>query len=303
MRRTTRQAPDKTSGDFSEIRHLARRILSPANYFAGVGRPEGKLPGNVLCFARHRGSAVSGVPTHHHRCVLLVAARGSGRVCVDADNFLLQEGEAVMIFPFQFHSYMEVQPGPICWVFITFETLSLAELEPLRSSPARRFGLVEALLLREALGCWLDAPHTPRHALLPLHLGLLLGRLAAMGGARLKSPPGSPASPHADLLARVNGYVLPRLEQPLGLAELAHAMGQSESHLRKRFREATGESLGRHLRELRFQRACSFLHTTALPIGEIAERCGFESVYAFSRAFKTARGISPRSYRQTLIPA
>jgi len=45
-----------------------------------------------LC-PRHRPA--SSVRTdHHHRCVLLVAARGSGQICLDADTFDIHEGQA-----------------------------------------------------------------------------------------------------------------------------------------------------------------------------------------------------------------
>jgi AraC family transcriptional regulator of arabinose operon len=33
-------------------------------------------------------------------------------------------------------------------------------------------------------------------------------------------------------------------------------------------------------------------------VGEIANRCGYTSIYGFSRAFKRAYGLSPRAYRQ-----
>ena len=98
-------------------------------------------------------------------------------------------------------------------------------------------------------------------------------------------------------MARVNRYALPRLDKPLPISRLATALGESESHLRARFREATGGSLGRHLRQLRLQKACQLLHTTELNITEVAERCGFDSVYSFSRTFKTGCGVSPRVYR------
>ena len=102
----------------------------------------------------------------------------------------------------------------------------------------------------------------------------------------------------ADLMARINRYVMPRLDQPLSIHQLAAALGESESHLRAKFRRATGGSLGRHLRQLRLQKACQLLHTTGLNITEVAERCGFDSVYSFSRAFKTGCGVSPRAYRE-----
>ena len=57
------------------------------------------------------------------------------------------------------------------------------------------------------------------------------------------------------------------------------------------FRMLTGGSFGHHLRELRITKACSLLHGTALSITQIAEQCGFESVYSFSRTFKTGIGL------------
>ena len=205
-----------------------------------------------------------------------------------------------LIAPFQFHSYMEIRPRNICWVFVTFETLSLSSIEALRSSPSRTLGLAEAILLREIIHCWLEQN---RHSLLPLHLGLLLGRLAAMKNLPSKSVFPTRQDSGADLIARINSYVLPKLDQPLGLQQLAQAIGESESHLRAKFRRITACSLGRHLRQLRLQKACSLLCTTRLNIGEIAEHCGFDSVYSFSRTFKAGYSVSPRRYRSQLAPS
>jgi len=283
----------------SEICRLAADVATPANYFEGVGGLQENLPGKILCFTRRRASELVR-PLHqksyeHQRCVLLIAVRGSGQLCLDADHFTLDEGQTQFISPFQFHSYMEIEPEQICWIFITFEMLPGAELKALRSSASRSMGPTEMVLLREILRCWLEES---RHALLPLHLGLLLGRLGAMGDPSPSLSPWSKHNSDSDLIARVNSYVLPRLDQPIRLKELARAIGDSESHLRAKFREGTGCSLGRHLRHLRLQKACRLLRTTELSITEIAERCGCESVYSFSRTFKTGCGISPRAYRQ-----
>lgn len=281
-----------------EIRQLVAKIATPVNYLEGVATPMGPLPGNILCFARQGvADLLKPAPrqrTQHHRCVLLIALHGSGRICLDSESFMIQEGQAQLIFPFQFHSYMEVQPDDICWVFITFESFALDAIAPLRSSPSRTLGPMEILLLRELIQCWLEKD---RQELLPLHLGLLLGRLSKIGSSRKRST-ARPEGSEANLLTRVNRSILARLDRPFGLKELARAIGQSESHLRGRFRAATGSSIGRHIRQLRIQQACNLLHTTGLTIGEVGEKCGFESVYSFSRTFKMERGVSPRDYRR-----
>ncbi len=46
--------------------------------------------------------------------------------------------------------------------------------------------------------------------------------------------------------------------------------------------------------------ACRLLSRTEFAIDEIAERCGFGSIYAFSRAFKREVGTPPKRYRTHL---
>jgi transcriptional regulator GlxA family with amidase domain len=57
-------------------------------------------------------------------------------------------------------------------------------------------------------------------------------------------------------------------------------------------------SLGRYMRESRLSEAAQLLQSSGLNVSDIGERCGFESLYAFSRAFRKAYGIPPRTYRQ-----
>jgi len=47
----------------------------------------------------------------------------------------------------------------------------------------------------------------------------------------------------------------------------------------------------------RLNRTLALLQTTDLPVGRIAEACGFGSVYAFSRAFRKEKGAAPSSCR------
>jgi transcriptional regulator GlxA family with amidase domain len=56
-------------------------------------------------------------------------------------------------------------------------------------------------------------------------------------------------------------------------------------------------SIGRHLRRLRLERACGLLRLGPQRVSEIAEQCGFSSIYSFSRAFRTTYGVSPLVYR------
>jgi AraC-like DNA-binding protein len=285
------------------IETLTKGIVSPISYFRGWIAPPAILPNNILCFVRRRADKLNQHPTpsrtQHHRHLFIVALRGSGRVCVDDTTHALGAGQARVIFPFQYHSYIAVRPASICWVFFTFEMETDPRLERLRSAPSQSLNETDLLLLAETLRYW-TAGKSP--ALLQLHLGTLLARAGAKKGTHL--PPRHHLESLRDdsLLARVNRHVLAQPGRCIILKQLAAAVGQSESHLRRRFRATTGLSLGRHLRELRLQQACGLLHRTRLPVGEIAQACGFDSIYSFSRAFSRSLRISPRAYRRNLWP-
>jgi len=286
---------------WSGLERLSRKISDPKSYLLGRTVLHPVLPTNIICFVRRQAGMLEmsrfRSRDQHHRFVLIVAVSGTGRVCIDVENFALQEGQAQLVFPFQFHSYQSLQPSRICWVFITFEMEKGAGLETLRSSPSRRLGREEAALFQEIIRSWKtgDPAELLQHqlALLLIHLR---NQKVAPASQRI------PLREHTDdsILSRVNRHVMTRLDQSLVLKTMAKALGQSESHLRRRFRLATGLSLGRYLRELRLQRACGLLHDSTRTVGEVAAQCGFDSIYAFSRAFKMGMDVSPRAYRRGL---
>jgi AraC-like DNA-binding protein len=46
------------------------------------------------------------------------------------------------------------------------------------------------------------------------------------------------------------------------------------------------------------EKACGLLRLSSHRVSEIAEQCGFNSIFSFSRAFRTTYGISPLAYRR-----
>ena len=73
------------------------------------------------------------------------------------------------------------------------------------------------------------------------------------------------------------------------------------STLRRRFREATGDSLHERYLAMRLAAARELLLQTDLPIREIAERLGYQDVYFFTRQFSQRVGTSPGRFRRTRI--
>jgi AraC-like DNA-binding protein len=79
--------------------------------------------------------------------------------------------------------------------------------------------------------------------------------------------------------------------------ELARAAATSRSVLNERFHELLGHSPMRYLLHWRMQIAAGLLRSTGLKVAEIAERAGYGSDVAFSRAFQRHVGVSPAQWR------
>jgi AraC-like DNA-binding protein len=88
-----------------------------------------------------------------------------------------------------------------------------------------------------------------------------------------------------------------RPAQQWTLEELASESGASRSVLAERFSELTGVPPMQYLLEWRMQLAAELLSTTSSGLGEIAERVGYGSEAALSRAFKRLVGVAPGRWR------
>ena len=80
--------------------------------------------------------------------------------------------------------------------------------------------------------------------------------------------------------------------------EIARRVGASEGHLRRLFRQELGVSLMEVVWRRRCEAARPLLKNTALSVEEVSERCGFQSLYHFSRRFRAYAGVSPSRCRE-----
>ena len=82
---------------------------------------------------------------------------------------------------------------------------------------------------------------------------------------------------------------------------LADAVGLSRSALHDRFVQFTGQAPMKYLASWRMQRASGLLRQTGADVTSIALDVGYESVAAFSRAFKRATGMAPTAWREGAV--
>jgi AraC-like DNA-binding protein len=88
-------------------------------------------------------------------------------------------------------------------------------------------------------------------------------------------------------------------EQAWSVETMANTAGLSRSAFAAQFTVLVGEPPMRYLTRWRMQLAVMWLTSDSkLSIEEIAWRVGYDSPYAFSKAFKRLLGVAPRAYRE-----
>lgn len=251
------------------------------------------LPDNVVCFCRRSASDLNRPQRGralHHRHVLILAVETPVTVCVDDRAIRIKSGEGLLVLPFQFHDYIQPAQEKLTWLFVTFELTDGRSFEPLRFRPFVMSPVVRQLA-EDLVRTYLAEGEADLTTLL---LALLLARIKQADPIRRRqhTPPVAPG-----LIMHVNQLALGKGETPT-IKEVARSLNISPSHLRARFRASCGVSLGHHLRRLRLEKACGLLRLSTNRVTEVAELCGFNSIFSFSRAFRTAYGISPLAYRR-----
>ena len=104
----------------------------------------------------------------------------------------------------------------------------------------------------------------------------------------------------ADPLAKVICHMEENLADPgLSNSVLAQRSHISESYLRKLFYRQYHTTPKQYILELRLQKAKLLLTDTASSVTEVAEACGFSSVYHFCKVFKVRTGTTPTQYAAT----
>lgn len=283
----------------TKLHRLTAQFGQPANLFSGLRVADAFCPDNVILFRRTSTAAFvpSGTSTnYHHRFELVVVLKQSGQARIDDSSWQLQPGECILIFPHQFHHYMDVQQGAIDWLFVTFESAIEKPVLPLRNQPRQLTDASVELLERIAAAYFAPEPDALG---VSWHLARLLQILVqspVLPESRRSA--GTTDDSRSVLMQQINDYLKKNLRKAPTLETIAAELGYSATYVRSIFSDKIGISLGAYIRESRLAEASRLLLTTDQSIQEIAENTGFHSLSAFSRAFSSNFGLSPTAYAE-----
>jgi len=302
---TKTTANDPCLDALQDCHSLACRVPEPHDLFAGLQGFLSVPPENVLQFHRHSDrTLLMGAPFLHHRFVLVTCLREPGCIVVDGTIYRMKPGQGFLIFPYQSHYFTRLEnPERISWLFTTFEYAVPGKLKSLRNMPMV-FDSQDLQRLCRTTTAFLQAHRAPPGTThdMPLELALLLSGLLQRHQRQRPHACSQSLhdSPHALFFNPLFTHIDEHLCSRIPLKDLAQCVHLSPSRLRARFKHMLGIGIGEFVRNTRIHRACVLLNSTDLTVTQIADKCGFASVYAFSRTFRHVVGKPPTAFRQDL---
>lgn len=106
-------------------------------------------------------------------------------------------------------------------------------------------------------------------------------------------------SPHADTRVKeAEKWLEKHYLEPDSVKRVAETFKIAERTLKRRFKNATGETLIERVQNLRVEEAKRLLETTRSSIDDISFAIGYEDAAFFRRLFKRRTGLPPRAYRR-----
>ncbi|MGA0845681.1 MAG: helix-turn-helix domain-containing protein [Luteolibacter sp.] len=286
------------------LRHELSQVdepATPAAYFAGWNRHHLVAVDDVLVFCRKQARSLRrrSAESHlHRRFVIAICLDGAGTIIDDGVPFPLKPGQAHVVFPHSYHSFVELEKKEILWMMLTFETREPHRLAPLRQRTLQ-LSKIDWADLESLVSNFNRGQDARRCDAVAAAVAGLLARWAMQLRGGDGNPVGAalPSRGHAELWQRMQVQLESLAPEDLRVGPLAAKLGVSERHLRQKFQQEAGLSLGAYLRNYRIRRAIGLLASTRLSLAEISDRCGYRSTSSFHRAFAKATGMKPAEFR------
>jgi AraC family transcriptional regulator of arabinose operon len=225
---------------------------------------------------------------------LVLVHEGSALIAIDdVPRPVLRPGAVALLLPGHRERFAFAGDAPTrhSWVQARAPELSVPLAVRLAALPV---ALPASTALAELVHEAVEVARTPLSTACPL-LGALcaaaLWRYVGEAEARAHGPSGPVDGARSFLHAHL-------AEPGLDLERVARAVHVSPAHLVRRFRAELGITPMAYLWQRRVAAGVDLLAGTGLPVQDVAARCGFRSVYHFSRRIKEHTGRSPTQLRR-----
>ncbi len=234
-------------------------------------------------FELSRGNGID-YPLHLHRSFeYFLQIKGKSQITVDGKTYMLSGGDAVLIFPFQVHSYQIIELGEYEIGFFAPELVAEFRKKADRLIPCDNLFFFNAYCNTEPENIFLKKAHCYR----------ICGEFDR---GRAYAPKNDNLSD--DIIKSLLLFVESNFRNECSLKSAASAIGYDYAYVSKYFKRKTGIPFKKYVNIMRINQSRQLLRGTSKSVLEIAEECGFSCPRTFGREFIGIVGTTPSEYRK-----
>lgn len=232
-------------------------------------------------YIRH-GEAIS-FPIHLHRAFeCFVQTEGRTLITIDGKEYELNPSDAVLIFPYQVHSYQKIEKGKYSILIFAPEIVAEFAKKTNKKLPANNLFHYEIKSLDE-----------------PSNLFLQKSQCYEICGVFDKECEYFKQAESAgdDIIKELLLFIENNFRAECSLKSAAYATGYDYAYISKLFKRRLGIPFKKYVNMLRINEGKQLLISTSKGIMEIMEECGFSCLRTFNREFKELTKSTPTEYR------
>ncbi len=240
-------------------------------------------------------------PIHkHYEIELLYCIKGSYKIIINNEPYLLNSGEFAFIPCLTAHETIKTNPDSL-ELLIEAGPLFLENYFDIISSIKPETAVFSKNQNNEIMFNLLDEIVEQKNLIIPNELiikgnvskffGLFIERLSYY---KEKEP--LKDSVKIKNTKKILDLIHHNYTKPLTVETAAEITGYGKSNFCKIFKNATGQSFHQYLNNYRIERSQFYLKHTDLSVCEIAETVGFNDAKTFCRVFKKCTGLTPKNF-------
>ena len=236
-------------------------------------------------------------PHIHEEAEIIAMFKGSAFLTIDGNDYMINEGDFVIVFPNSIHSYRADNPVDVGKFIFSHE--AVPELKQIFESTKPKHPVVErdkadtanlSGVAKEILAFYQTSSTIVQKA----YLLLLTGKLLEL------CEPEECRPVKYDTINSVFEYCKNNYHLKITQKDVADALFISKSYISHIFCCKLKINFCDYLNMLRINEACRLLSQSRKSVIEISEECGFSSLRSFNRAFLKHRGMTPKEYRNII---
>lgn len=236
-------------------------------------------------------------PHIHREFEFLVMSEGKGTIYIEEEKFELSAGEGIFINSEQLHIGIKTDNERAVFFAVVFapevfasEAVIKKFVEPVMCGKVKLTPALEKEELK-----LLEEIHENRENELKIraNLHLIWEKCLKRASMTENMHPGR----SSEDIKRVMEYMRNNYADMITLDDIASYINVSRGYLCRRFANVVHMTPFEYLTEVRIDKSCDMLKGTDMTIGEIAQRCGFNSFSYFSKKFREKMGCTPKNYR------